>query len=253
MVKKNFFLCWLPVAVFCLLGICFLFFPGYSFSACICFGIAGIVICYALLRLLSKRRKKPARILRLVLTVCLCIGLILAAVTGGFIAAAGIGSADTACDYVIVLGAGVNGTTPSLILSERIQRAYTYLTENPEVICIVSGGQGPGEDISEAQCMYNRLAAMGIDPDRIWMEDRSTSTRENIRFSLDVIEAKTGSRPTASAIVSNEFHLFRAGLFAKEQNLEVIGVPAKTTWLSLRVNYFLREIVAVWYYALLGG
>ena len=154
---------------------------------------------------------------------------------------------------MIVLGAGVNGTTPSLILSERISRAEQYLRDNPDTIAILSGGQGSGENISEAQCMFEQLTAKGISPERLWLEDKSTSTRENLRFSMTLIEEKTGTRPARAAIISNEFHLYRAGLFAREQNLEMIGVPAKTTWFSLRANYFLREIVAVWYYTILGG
>lgn len=236
-----------------LLGIALLCVPGYSFSGFVTFGIVFVIALYKLLGLLATRKEKLARILRRLLSVCLCIGLVAAAVTGGFIISAGIGDTDTACDYVIVLGAGVNGTEPSLILSERIGRAYTYLTENPEVICIVSGGQGSNENISEAQCMYDHLTQMGIDGSRIWMEDKSTSTRENLRFSLDLIEEKTGSRPETAAVVSNEFHLFRAGLFAKEQGLETVGIPAKTTWSTLYINYFLREIAGVWYYMILGG
>lgn len=249
---KNTF-SWLCVGMLLTFAVCIYGFPGHSFLAYAAFGIAALILCYKLLRLLAKRRAKTARVLRICLNVCLCLGLLVAAVTFGFIASASTGQPDEPCEYVIVLGAGVNGTTPSLILSERIQRAYEYLTENPDVICIVSGGQGPNEDITEAKCMFDHLTAKGIDPARIWQEDKSTSTRENIRFSLDVIEAKNGTRPTSTAIVSNEFHLFRAGLFAQEQNLEICGVPARTGWLSLRVNYFLREIVAVWYYILLGG
>ena len=235
------------------MGIAFRTFPGYSFSSWLCFGGAALLLCYRLLKLLGRRKPKAAKVLRRILNVCLCFGLLAATVTGILIAHAGAGEADTPCQYVIVLGAGVNGTTPSMILSERGSRAYTYLSENPDVICIVSGGQGPGEDITEAQCMFDHLTARGIAAERIWLEDKSTSTRENIRFSLEVIEAKTGSRPETAAIISNEFHLFRAGLMAGEQGLEAIGVPAKTTWLSLRINYFLREIAGVWYYWILGG
>ena len=101
--------------------------------------------------------------------------------------------------------------------------------------------------------MFNDLTAKGIAPERIWMEDKSTSTWENIAFSLDLIEEKTGQRPQKAGILSSEYHIFRAGLVARSQNLEAIGIPAKTSWVSLRINYFLREIVAVWYYALLGG
>ena len=253
MKKLKFYLGFLLFALCIMMGILFQIYPGYKFSSWLCFGAAALLICYRILKLLSRKKPKTARILRRILTVCLCIGLLVASVTGIFIARAGIGQADVPCDYVIVLGAGVNGTTPSMILRERINRAYTYLSENPDVICIVSGGQGPGEDITEAQCMFDHLTARGIAPERIWLEDHSTSTRENIRFSLAVIESKTGSRPEKAAVISNEFHLFRASLMAGEQGLETIGVPAKTTWLSLRINYFLREIAGVWYYWILGG
>lgn len=245
---------WLLLVVFLvLLGAFARTTPGHQFSSFVFWGCALVVLAYRLLGWLKAKKPKLGKVLLWILSVCLCIGLVLASVTGVFIGVAGKGDADVPCDYVIVLGAGVNGTVPSLILSERINRAYTYLEANPGVICIVSGGQGPGEDITEAKCMYDRLVSKGIAPERIWQEDKSTSTRENLRFSMALIEERTGSRPTQAAIISNEFHLFRAGLFAKEQDLEMIGVPAKTTWFSLRANYFLREIVAVWYYLILGG
>lgn len=227
--------------------------PGFQFSSYLAWGCALVVVIYALLRLLKKKKPKLSKVLRILLTATLCLCLVAGCITGIFIGRAGRGDGETPCRYVIVLGAGVNGSTPSLILSERISRAHTYLLENPDTIAILSGGKGAGENISEAQCMFEQLTARGIAPERLWLEDQSTSTRENLRFSMALIEAKTGSRPTQAAIISNEFHLFRAGLFAAEQDLEMIGVPARTTWFSLRANYFLREIVAVWYYAILGG
>lgn len=245
---------WLAVAIFLiLLGLFARTTPGHQFSSFVFWGCALVLLAYRLLHFLKKKKPKFAKACLWILSIGLCLGIVFASITGVFIGRAGRGEADTPCDYVIVLGAGVNGTEPSLILSERINRAYTYLAENPDVICIVSGGQGPGEDITEAKCMFDRLTAKGIDPDRIWQEDKSTSTRENLQFSMELIEEKTGSQPTQAAIISNEFHLFRAGLFAAEQDLDMVGVPAKTTWFSLRANYFLREIVAVWYYVILGG
>ena len=101
--------------------------------------------------------------------------------------------------------------------------------------------------------MYNNLTGRGIDPSRIWLEDQATNTRENIANSLALIEARTGSRPTEAGIVSSEYHLYRAGLLAKEQGLTPVGIPATTSWVSLRINYFLREIVAVWYSMIFGG
>ena len=228
-------------------------FPGYSFSGWLALGCIGLTALFRFLKWWQNKRPKAAKILRRILVIGLCLVLTAAAVTGVIIGTACKGAPEDTCDYVIVLGAGVRGSTPSLILSSRIDAAYTYLTEHPEVICIVSGGKGDGENISEAQCMFDHLTARGIDPARIWMEDQSTSTRENLRFSLALIEERTGQRPDRAAILSNEFHLFRAGLFAREQGLHMAGVPARTPWVTLLVNYFLREIVAVWYYSILGG
>lgn len=136
------------------------------------------------------------------------------------------------------------------MLQDRINAAYSYLTTYPEVICIVSGYQSGSGEISEAQCMYNELTAMGIDPSRIWMEDRASSTEENFEFSLDLIEEKTGSRPDWLTVLSSEFHLLRASMFAADQGIHIITVGAETTDLPTFLYYFIREIFLVWYYAI---
>lgn len=226
---------------------------GYSFSAYLLWGCAGLAVCYQLLNLLTRKYPRLALWLRRILTLCICLVILAGLITGGIIYLASHGEPHFECDYVVVLGAGVNGTVPSLSLRERLDAAYAYLVEFPECVCVVSGCQGDGEDISEAQCMYNELVKMGIDPNRVWMEDQATNTRENLRFSLDVIENRTGSRPEKIGIVSSEYHLFRAYLFARELDVGFFGIPTETSWLSLRVNYYLREIAAVWYYTILGG
>jgi len=244
---------WILIGLSALLGLIILFgIHGFSFTAYIFFGIAGIILCYELIAALKKKRPKAAKVLFCILSIGLLLGGIAAVITGIPIAIAMKGSEEP-CQYMIVLGAGINGSTPSLSLRNRLDAAYEYLTAHPETICIVSGGQGPGEDLSEALCMYKDLTAKGIAPERIWMEDKSTSTRENIAFSLALIEEKAGQCPTKAGILSSEYHLYRAGLVAKSQGLEMIGIPARTSWAALRINYFLREIVAVWYYTLLGG
>ena len=151
-------------------------------------------------------------------------------------------------DYLLVLGTVVEGTEPSSMLADRIQGAYDYLTAHPEVICIVSGGKGEDVNLSEAQCMFNELTEMGIDPGRIWMEDRAASTVENFQFSLALIEEKTGARPKQLGVLSSEFHLYRARMFAREEGVTPIAIPAHTSDAATFVRYFLREIVMVWYY-----
>lgn len=245
---------WFVASGFVILGLliqCCLI--GYSFTALICYGIGGVILLYRLLARLGSRSPGLARVLRLILTVCLCLGLVAAAVTGLVIYRASLGSPGEDCAYLVILGAGVNGTVPSLSLKNRLDAACAYLEAFPDTVCVVSGCQGSGEDISEAQCMYQELVRMGIDSSRIWMEDQATNTRENLKFSLDLIQNKTGIRPDRIGIVSSEYHLYRAHFFAGEQGVESIGIPGKTTWFTLRLNYYLREIAAVWYYVILGG
>lgn len=146
----------------------------------------------------------------------------------------------TDADYVIVLGARVNGTVPSLSLQYRIDAAAQYLLKNEETIVIVSGGQGPDEDISEAEAMRKGLVAQGIEAERIILEDQSTSTYENIIFSKKLISRglETG------LLVSNDYHLYRAGLIAKKEGLVVTGLPAKTPKISL-VKSHVREYLSI--------
>lgn len=100
--------------------------------------------------------------------------------------------------------------------------------------------------------MFDWLTARGIAPERLLREEASTSTQENLRFSLDVIEADSGARPERIAVVSSEYHLCRAELYAEQLGVTALGVPAHTSWLSLRINYQVREIFGVWV-ALLRG
>ena len=160
---------------------------------------------------------------------------------------------ETPCDYLILLGAGVNGDEPSPILQDRINEAYQYLSANPNTICIVSGGKGDDENISEALCMFNHLTAMGIPSGRIWMEDKATSTVENFEYSLQLLEAKTGSRNVKLGVLSSEFHLFRAKLIAKENGISPIFVAATTSNKIVLVNYMIREIFVLWKYLIIGG
>ena len=222
---------------------------GYSFSAILCAAGAAIVAFYTFV---PKLLKHPRTVIRL-FTILLILVLLAACVTEVFIIRASFGSPETACDYLVVLGAKVNPHGPSLALRNRIDAAYDYLTAHPDAIAILSGGQGPDEPMTEAQCMWEQLVARGIDPDRLWLEDRSTNTWENMKFSRELLEANTGSAPEKIALVSSEFHLFRAQLFARRFGFDAVGVPASTTLPVLKVNYFLREAVAVWYYLIFGG
>ena len=245
---------WVGIVFFSLLALFFFYcMVGYDFSGLVCLCIVAIILVYKGLRLLGQKYPQDARTLKRVFSTLLCIGLLVVGITEAIIIQASFGDPAVHCDYMVVLGAGVRGNVPSLSLQNRIDAAYDYLTEHPDVTAILSGGQGEGENMTEAQCMFDHLTAMGIGSDRLWMEDRATSTWENLNFSLDMIEEKTGQRPETLGVLSSEYHLFRASLFADACGVEFVGVPAKTTKISLRVNYFMREVAGVWHYLLLGG
>ena len=107
--------------------------------------------------------------------------------------------------YLVVLGAAVHGSTPSLSMTHRLEGALDYLEAYPESTAIVSGGQGVGEDISEAQAMYDWLTAHGVAPERVIMENKSTSTMENLEFSYNIIRER-GDEPAGNvAIVSSGY------------------------------------------------
>lgn len=140
---------------------------------------------------------------------------------------------------VVVLGCQVKPYGPSLMLTERLEAAYEYLSENPDTKCILSGGQGPDEPISEAQCMYDWLVEKGIEKNRLYIEDKSTSTRENLMFSKQIIE-ENGLNP-AMTIITNEFHQYRASEIAKSLGIESYSVSGNTL-ITLLPTYYVREL-----------
>ena len=227
--------------------------PGYSFSALVCLLLIAIILFYTLMPMVGVKWPILAKVTTRVFTVILVIGLLVVGITEAVIIKASFGSPKEQVEYMVVLGAKVRHDGPSVSLWDRIYGAYNYLEAHPEVIAIVSGGQGPDEPMTEAASMYQELVKLGIDPSRIWPEDRATSTWENLNFSLDLIEEKTGQRPTKLGVVSSEYHLFRASLFAKACNVDFVGIPAHTSRPSQMINHFMREVAGVWHYILLGG
>ena len=176
-------------------------------------------------------------------------------------------------EYVIVLGAQVRGEVPTLVLSARIRAAAEYLKEHPQAIAVASGGKGSGENISEAEAIRRGLVRLGISEDRILLEDKSTSTAENLRFSAEVIQnyekTKIGGGEEALlcgtsassvrfvsknvVLVTNDFHVFRAVKLAKNLGYtEVTGLGA-TEFFAVTIQYYVREFFAITKEALSGN
>ena len=227
--------------------------PGYSFSALVCCCLIALIVFYTVMPMVGLHFPLLARVVTRVFTVVLILGLLVVGITEAIVIHASFGNPKEQVQYMVVLGAKVNPDGPSVSLWDRICGAYEYLEEHPDVIAVVSGGMGSDEPITEAECMYRELVNLGIDPKRIWREENATSTWENLHFTLDLIEEKTGQRPEKLGVLSSEYHLFRASLFAKANDVEFVGIPARTSRLSQMINHFMREVAGVWHYILLGG
>ena len=140
----------------------------------------------------------------------------------------------------ILLGAQVRGTSPSLILYDRITACREYLEDSPNAVCVATGGLGDTASITEAQCMYNVLTEQGIESTRIYKEENATNTQENIKLSYEIIKEQGAN--SNIAIVSDGFHQARARLIARKLGLKCnIGAVSSNTNLILLPTYWLRE------------
>ena len=220
---------------------------GMRFSGFLLVGLAAVLVLELLLGHWSKA-SKTGRLCRRIFQTALT--LVLVPLICIEIYVINVGSSDPSAlpaDAVVVLGAGVNGTQPSLSLYTRLTAALDYLEENPDVPVVLTGGLGYGEEITEARCMYDWLTARGVDPARLIMEEQAGNTAENFAFSKELLEEQ-GIDPAENlvAVVTNDFHIARSRLIAARQGYgHAFGVPAKLPWRHLEVNYYLRESFAM--------
>lgn len=176
------------------------------------------------------------------------LGLLCFLIVEGIIISYGASSPGSGADYVIVLGARIKGKRITANLSRRLMAANEYLQDNPETKVILSGGQGSGEDISEAEAMAAYLKEKGIAQERFILEKRSVNTYENIKYSLE----KMDNSDAKVVLVTNDFHVFRGIRIARKQGMNhVQGLGAPTKWYTVP-NMYVREGFAVIKYALFG-
>ena len=133
-----------------------------------------------------------------------------------------------------------------------VRDARTDTGAHPNALAVVSGGQGEGEDITEAEAMANYLTAHGIDSARIVQEDQSRTTRENLENSFAILRVRGYDPADGVGIVTSEYHVFRAKRMARALGAEPVGIAAETTLPSMRINYFIREAFAAAYMQLAG-
>ncbi len=256
------------IGVFCLGNfVNVLFHFGRNMSLYYYFWLALFIVCVILIigiTVSARSGHVPPKWITIPVEILVGIGFLLFIIIEAIIVHGSHQEPPAHADYLIALGAKVNGTQPSLILKYRIDAAAEYLRNNPETIVIASGGKGADEGISEAQCIYQGLVEQGIDAERIIIEDQSTSTVENLTYSAAIImagkdaaEAGTFSEIETTksgetiiieetvVLTTTDFHLFRAVYTAKKLGYtQVYGNSAKSVWWLIPSNY-LREFFAV--------
>lgn len=196
-------------------------------------------------KLCSKRRGKI--IFTTFTTAVISLGLCFFIALGSVIASSSSNAKDE--NTVIILGCAVYGEVPSIMLSARVNSAYNYLISNDDAVAVLSGGQGNGESISEAQCMYKLLTNKGIDGDRLFIEDKSTNTSENIRYSKEIIKKNNLSENVA--IASSDYHLKRATMIAEREGLSAKRISSRSGFFDVP-TFFFRDTIAVIKEFLLG-
>ena len=195
----------------------------------------------------------PALLWKIVV-ILTCVGLVYFCFVESFIIKNARTDPDDGRKYLIVLGAAVYRDQPSLTLVRRMEGAMDYLDRHSESIAIVSGGMGPGETVTEGQAMYDYMTAHGVDPARILIENRATSTEENLQYSFEMIRQR-GDEPAGKvAIVSSAYHLYRAKLFAQKLGVDdAAGVAAPWGYFFVMLNYFIREAFGVTHFWVFGN
>ena len=245
------------INLFMIIGIlCLLYFAMFAIFAdltnvftyfWLVIGIGCIVVARLLKYVADKQIIVPAGMKKICSAVILLIAIGFVAIECVII---GYGHSvpEKGADYVLVLGAQVKGQNLTYALQTRLDVAYEYAVDNPDTVVIVSGGQGPGEDVTEAYAMAEYLKKKGLDEKRMLLEEKSTSTYENIEFSKQLMDSTEDS----VVLVTNYFHVFRGVGVARKQGLSnVEGLGAPTKWYTAP-NQYIREVFAVIKYKLFG-
>jgi len=188
--------------------------------------------------------------LKWLIVACYGVAFVIFIVCGALMLRASTEGKHVEADAVVVLGAAVHGDKVTWVLENRLNTAVLYLEAHPEAVCVVSGGQGAGETVTEASAMKKYMVERGVDESRIYTEERATNTNENFEYSKAIIDEVAGS-DAKIAFVTTNFHVYRAGRVAAAQGVSAVGIPADDVW-YLRLNNFLRECVGICVYALRG-
>lgn len=206
-------------------------------------GFALVLAVFYLNKKMQLFEKIPKPVLTAVCVVLLS-GVILFVFLFGCVIKGMLSKPENKADYVVILGAQIRGDRITKSLKKRLDSAYEYYEENSNAVIVVSGGQGDGENTSEAYAMKKYLEEKGVPDESIIMEDKSTTTYENLKYSYEII-CDRGDRDADILICSNNFHIFRAVKLAKHIGIQNVEGLAADSDNILLVNYMVRDSFAI--------
>lgn len=247
--------------VFAVLGVlCFLYFlacgmyAGFGASVLGIWPAAGaLLLLFSVWLHMDRRGRFPIHLpgmFRMLFTCVVLSVIFVFLVMEGMIFSKMYAKGPENLDYIVVLGAQVRGDKVSTALEDRLKAAESYMKENPDTTAVLSGGQGPGENLTEAEAMYDWLTERGIGRERLIMEKESTSTWENLVNSRTLIledrglETLTGSGIEVG-IVTNNFHVYRGTMLAAcAEYPSVWGIAAESHSI-MQLHFLVREGMAL--------
>ena len=220
---------------------------NFNVGILLAWGLSALLVLCGFL--LCKRRLRGLNITIAVLLSLLTVFCIFIGISGA------VANVSYSEDAVIVLGAGIKGEEVGNTLRLRLDCAVSYYRKNPDTTIIVSGGQGPEEDITEAQAMAQYLIKNGVPQSSIIKEEQSASTHENFEYSKKLLDDKFGNNCEV-AIITSRFHIYRATLIAREVGyVNITHLGAAVPWYAIPSSY-LRECAAIlseWMSLILNG
>ncbi len=207
----------------------------------------GVTLPFVFRKFLRSHLKK----LYLFMKILLSCGMIFYAVTFAFLVGyihlspdAQPYTADSGRDNIyIVFGAKVNPDGPAKTLASRLDTAVEVMRKDTDAVCIVSGGQGPGEPFTEASCMRDYMAARGISPDRIYLEEQASNTRENIKYSVALMEEQ-GLTDRQVICISSDTHIPRIQLMCARTGVDALYIKAETPMKQFLFTTWVREYLS---------
>ena len=240
--KMKFVLITLGILLF-VYAIVLVFITGFNFRSILLCGGSCVLILYGFFieKLIKKKWLTYS-----ILTLCVCFAAMVV-----FLGLYGrTDNVTYSEDAVVVLGAGIRGEGVTRLLAYRLLKAIEFSENNPDAYVVVSGGQGPDEAISEALAMERYLIRRGVPPERIIKEDASTSTYENFLYSKEILDDFLEG-PYEVAVITNDFHIFRAVRVAGKLGMTATHFHAQTDWVSVPLNYT-RECLAIIKFLIIG-